>query len=373
MHHRLRSGPRLSRRALITGLGASGAGLLMLASAGCQAARPASPSPLAPAPTVTTVALAAAPSAAPPAPASAPTATTQPAPSPASTRPAASATVATASTPRPATKAPGAPDLVVIRGGSPAEITRAAVEALGGIAHFVPKGSTVVIKPNICTAMAPEYAATTNPEVVETLVKLCQEAGASRVKVLDYPWGSERTAYAESGIEEAVKRAGAEMVSITPLKWKKTAIPKAKLIKSIGIYEDVLKADVIINVPIAKDHGLSRLTLGMKNLMGVVDYREQFHMSMGQSLSDLLTVVKPAFTLVDAVRILTANGPGGGLLDYVKKLDTVIASTDIVAVDAYSSTLFGLKPDELETVRTGQQNGLGTHDLASLKIAEVKR
>jgi uncharacterized protein (DUF362 family) len=260
-----------------------------------------------------------------------------------------------------------------VKGASPEAITRAAVDALGGIKRFVKSGQVVVVKPNICTAMAPEYAATTNPEVVATLVTLCKEAGASQVRVLDYAWGSQRTNYQESGIEAAVKSVGGEMVAITPVKWKKTDIAGAKLLKTTEVFDDVLKADVLINVPIAKDHGLSRLTLGMKNLMGVVGNREVFHASLGQYLSDLLLAVKPAFTLVDAVRILTANGPGGGRLEYVKKLDTVVASTDIVAVDAYSTTLFGLEPDALETVRTGAKNGLGNADLASLRIAEVTK
>ena len=275
--------------------------------------------------------------------------------------------------PRPTAKVSGAADLAVVRGPSPADITRAAVEAIGGISRFVPKGSTVVVKPNICTAMAPEYAVTTNPEVVETLVRMCKEAGASKVKVLDYPWGSHTTAYEVSGVEAAVKRAEGEMVKISPLKWKMTVIPGAKEAKALEIYEDVLTADVLINVPIAKDHGLTRLTLGMKNLMGVISQREPFHLAMGQSLADLMRVVKPAFTLVDAVRILTQSGPGGGRLEYVKKIDTVVASTDIVAVDAYCSTLFGMEPNALETVRKGQENGLGTHDLSSLNIAEVRR
>ncbi|MCL4554664.1 MAG: DUF362 domain-containing protein [Actinobacteria bacterium] len=280
---------------------------------------------------------------------------------------------AAAQLPTATIKASGRADLAVIRGTSPADLTRAAIEAIGGIGRFVPNGSNVVVKPNICVSSTPEYAATTNPEVVETIVRLCKEASARSVKVLDYGFAGQRTSYAQSGIEAAVKRAGGEMVPITPLKWKKVANPNAKEAKSLEIYEDVLAADVLINVPIAKHHNLAGLTLGMKNLMGTVQYREPFHGSLGQRLVDLHLLVKPAFTLVDAVRILTRNGPQGGNLADVKRMDTVIASTDIVAVDAFASTLFGLKPDELETVRAGQKNGLGTYNLASLKIAEVAR
>jgi uncharacterized protein (DUF362 family) len=263
--------------------------------------------------------------------------------------------------------------MAIVHGASPATITRAAVDAIGGMKRFVKSGQTVVVKPNICTAMAPEYAATTNPEIVATLITMCKEAGASSVKVLDYPWGSIRTNYKESGIEAAVQQAGGEMIAITPVKWKKVEIPNAKLLKSVEVFDDVLRADVLINVPIAKQHSLSRLTLGMKNLMGVVSSREQFHMSLPVYLSDLLTKVKPAFTLMDAVRILTEGGPGGGYLEWVKKLDTVVASTDIIAVDTFSTSFFGLKPEDIEMITFGEKSGLGTTDLAKLKISEVTK
>ena len=387
-------GGRLSRRALLAELGSSGVALLLVAAAGCQSAYP-TPAPSsaptqAPQPTPATAPTPSPASAQPtasvaPKPAVSPPAQPATAPSAAASTPAPIATVTTASSPTaapraasptagPAAKVSGVADLAVVRGPSPADITRAAVEAIGGIGRFVPKGSAVVLKPNICTAASPEYAVCTNPEVMETLVKLCKEAGASKVKVLDYGWGSAwNVSYAVSGIDAAVKRAGGEMVPITPIKWKRTDIPKAKVAKSVEVFEDVLTADVVINVPIAKQHGLSGLTLAMKNLMGVIRNREPFHLQMGQSLSDLALVVKPAFTLLDAVRILVRNGPGGGSLDDVKRLDTVVASTDMVAVDAYASTLFGFRTDYLETVLTGEKNGLGTADLTKLKIAEVKR
>ena len=365
---------RLPRRRLIAGL-ASAAGILAVTACGqattmipatATAPRYLTPTPV---PTASSADTAVTPqtASASPVPAAPTVAATQPALASPPVSPA-------APTARPTfASLSGAADMAVVHGSSPATITRAAVDAIGGMKRFVKSGQVVVVKPNICTAMAPEYAATTNPEVVATLVAMCKEAGASQVKVLDYAWGSQRTNYQQSGIEEAVQKAGGEMVAITPVKWKKVEIPNAKLLKSVEVFDDVLKADVVINVPIAKDHGLSRLTLGMKNMMGIVSSREQFHMSLGQYLSDLLLQVKPAFTLVDAVRILTQNGPGGGRLEYVKQLDTVVASTDILAVDAYSTSFFDLKPEDIETIRTGAKNGVGTTDLTKLKIAEVTK
>ncbi len=127
----------------------------------------------------------------------------------------------------------------------------------------------------------------------------------------------------------------------------------------------------MINVPIAKDHSLSRLTLGMKNLMGLVRDRPVLHAHLSQNLADLTSFVRPKLTVVDAVRILVSNGPTGGSLDDVKKLNTVIASPDIVAADSYAATLFGMRPDDLGYITAGATMGLGRSDLQNLKIEEI--
>jgi uncharacterized protein (DUF362 family) len=128
---------------------------------------------------------------------------------------------------------------------------------------------------------------------------------------------------------------------------------------------------VVIDVPIAKHHGLARLTLGMKNLMGVIYDRPAMHRNLGQRLADLSSRVRPTLTVVDAVRMLMDHGPTGGSLEDVRQADTLIVSPDIVAADSYAATLFGLKPDDLAYVRAGAQLGLGRSDLNSLKIEEI--
>ena len=154
-------------------------------------------------------------------------------------------------------------------------------------------------------------------------------------------------------------------------KFVPTEISEGQDLRQKEIYEDVLKADVLINVPIAKHHSLARLTLGMKNLMGVITDRPAMHSNLGQRLADLTSRVRPDLTVVDAVRILLRNGPTGGSLDDVKKLDTVIASPDIVAADSYAATLFGQDPQALGFIRAGTVMGLGRSDLDNLKIEEI--
>ena len=265
------------------------------------------------------------------------------------------------------------PDLVVVRGGDPESLARKALESLGGMKRFVKKGDNVIIKPNIGPAMRTyEYAATTNPWLVAAVVKLCLEAGAGRVRVMDKPFsGSAESGFANSGIREQVEKVGGEIEIMSRFKYVATDIPQGKDIRKWEIYEDILKADVLINMPIAKQHGSSRLTLGMKNLMGTINSAQLFHLNIHQRIADLASRVRPALTVMDAIRILTANGPTGGDLKDVKKLDTVIAGSDIVAVDSYATSLFGLKPGDVPHIGIAASMGLGSNDLSKLDIKEI--
>ena len=263
--------------------------------------------------------------------------------------------------------------LSVARGSDPAAITRAALAALGGIERFVKPGQQVIIKPNICVDYhPPEFAVTTNPIVVGTLVTLCLGAGAKRVRVMDTPLGgTAQSAYAISGIEEAVKAAGGQMEIMSSFKFMKTPIPQGKDITTWGIYQDALDVDVLIDVPIAKQHSLARLTLGEKNLLGLVTDANLIHQNLGQRVADLVSVIRPSLTVVDAVRILVNHGPTGGSLNDVKQTNTVIASHDIVSADAYAATLFGLTGAEIPFIKAAADMGLGILDLKSIKVGEI--
>ena len=264
-------------------------------------------------------------------------------------------------------------DLVVARNGDPEEMVRAAVKSLGGMGMFVKPGDVVVVKPNICVSYHTyEYAATTNPWVVAAIVKLALEAGAKKVKVMDYPFGGTgEQAYYKSGIQEQVQKAGGKMVVMSSIKFVQTSIPQGKSLKSARIFDDVLQADVLINVPIAKHHGLALLTLAMKNLMGVIYDRPSLHANLAQRLADLSTRVRSHLVIVDAIRMLMAHGPSGGNLADVRKANTIIASPDIVAADSYAATLFGYQPDQLGFIKKGAQMGLGTKDLGKLRIEVI--
>lgn len=273
------------------------------------------------------------------------------------------------------------PDLVVVKGASADKIVRAAVDALGGIRRFISKDDVVVIKPNIGWDRTPEQAANTNPEVVTTMIKLCLEAGAKKVKVFDRTCDDPRRSYVQSGIEAAAKEAGAEVThlggrNLSPVeerRFRKVDIPNGVAIKSWPICVDVLECDKLINIPIAKHHGSGILTMSIKNWMGVMgDNRGQAHQDLHTTLADLATIIKPHLTILDAIRILTAHGPKGGSLDDVKRLDTVIAGVDQVAIDSYGATLFGKKGEDIGHVKDAADRGLGKIDISKLNIRKLE-
>ena len=277
------------------------------------------------------------------------------------------------STPQPTAPSSRQAYLSVTHGEDTAAIVQAALQALGGIERFVKNGYDVIIKPNICADNYPfEYGATTNPIVVATLVTLAFGAGARSVRVMDFPFGgTAESAYAKSGIADAVQAAGGEMELMNPNKYRMTSIPEGKSLTECMIYQDVLNCDLLINVPTAKDHMLARLTIGSKNLMGVIQNRGAIHSDMAQRIPDLVSVIRPGLTVVDAVRTLMDHGPTGGNLNDVKINNTIIASHDVVATDSYATGLFGLTGSDIPYIVSAAERGLGTMDLGGLKIEEV--
>lgn len=267
---------------------------------------------------------------------------------------------------------PEYPYLVVTHGEDPEQHIRQGIKALGGMERFMKSGADVIIKPNICVPYhSYEYAATTNPWIVGALVKVCLEAGAKRVRVMDFPFGgSAKDSYRKSGIEEQVNAAGGEMEIMTTLKYREYDIPNAVSLQKTSVYEEILKADLLIDVPIAKNHGLAILTLGLKNLMGTILDRGAIHNDFENRLVDLATLVRPHLTVIDAIRTLMANGPTGGNLSDVKIQNTVIFSHDTVTADSFATSLFGLLPQQLGYLVNAANRGLGRLDYQNVKIEE---
>lgn len=265
-----------------------------------------------------------------------------------------------------------APPLAVRKGSDIPKLVRDTIGALGGMAKFVKPGQTVVVKPNIGWDRTVELAANTHPEVVRTLVELCLEAGAKKVRLFDRTCNDPRRCYTQSGIAAAVaaiKSDRAELEHMDPRAYRELAIKGGKVFPTWEFYGPALEADVFINVPIAKHHSISRLTLGMKNLMGVIGgSRGKLHTDIAEALADINSVLPSDLTVIDATRILVANGPQGGRTEDVRRLDTLIASPDLVAADAYAATLFDLKPEEVPSIVAGARRGLGIMDLGKIRL-----
>lgn len=264
--------------------------------------------------------------------------------------------------------------LSVAKGGDYAALVQRVLAPLGGMVHFVRPGDRVVVKPNIGWDRSPEQAANTHPQVVQAVVRQALEAGAKKVLVFDRTCNEQRRCYANSGIEQAIRELGDARAAIEHIDQRKfvpVQIAKGKSLTQWEIYKDALDCDCYINLPVAKHHGLSRLTLGLKNSMGVIGgNRGSLHHDLGQSLADLATVIKPKLTIIDATRILLNNGPQGGDLKDVRRTDTLIASVDPVAADAYATTLFDLPPDAIESTMAAAKMGLGEMALDRITVLE---
>ncbi|MGD0584522.1 MAG: DUF362 domain-containing protein [Oryzomonas sp.] len=264
------------------------------------------------------------------------------------------------------------PLVAVAEGKDYGAITRKAVNAVGGMKRFVKAGDVVVVKPNMGWDRSTELAANTHPQVVRALVEECLAAGAKKVKVFDYTCNDSRRCYVNSGIEGALKgMKNVECKQIEQERFKKVAL-NGRFLKEWELYDEALSANVFINVPIAKHHGLSKLTLGLKNIMGVMGgNRGYIHRNIDVALADVNAHMKSHLTVIDATRILTAHGPQGGSMADVKVLNKVIASTDIVAADAFATTLFGLKPADIPITVAAHQRGLGEMNLERIKVVRV--
>lgn len=265
-------------------------------------------------------------------------------------------------------------DLVVMS-GDPVGATKKALEALGGISRFVRKDQRVVLKPNMSFSNPPDLGSTTHPLVVATLARACIEAGAREVLVLDHTLRRAELCLERTGIRDACKQIkGVHVLALQERKFfREIKVPQGKVLERVEIMKEVLESDVLINVPVAKSHSATGVSLGMKGLMGLIWDRESFHSqyNMSQALADLATVIKPQLTVLDATRALVSGGPGGP--GTVLKPNLIIAGIDPVAVDSYGVTVapwYGQRFNgrQVEHLLVAHQRGLGKIDIDQLKV-----
>ena len=271
------------------------------------------------------------------------------------------------------------PDVAVVRGDDYLANTGKAVDLLGGIERFVPKGARVAILPNTQSAHPGTF---TKPDIVRAVIRMCKRAGAGEVNCLS--WLPARS-WAATGLAGVLEEEGAEL-RIVDMKaealFKPVALPKGKILREALIMRELDRNDCLIDMPIIKDHAGNRFTGAMKNLMALNSARvnRTFHSGdfkttpddidrLDQCIADLNLAVKPALCVVDATEFITTNGPSGpGELAKPRK---VVAGADRIAVDSYCASLLGFKGEEILMIRKGHEHGLGEIDLTKVRVREI--
>lgn len=255
-----------------------------------------------------------------------------------------------------------------VTGDSPYDITKRAVELQGGMKRFISKQDVVMVKPNIGWNRNVQQAADTNPEVVKAVINMCFDAGAKKVMVMDNTCHKAEDTYRRSGIQEVVEKAGAKILFADENRLIIHNFHGDKL-KRWPVFRDFLEVDKFINIPILKHHASSGLTIGMKNLYGILGGRRgKLHRNMGENIADLAHGFKTDLTVVDAYRILKRNGPIGGRLSDVELKKTVICSPNVMEADVVSAVLFGKKPEDIPFIASAFNRGMGNKDITKIQV-----
>jgi uncharacterized protein (DUF362 family) len=261
------------------------------------------------------------------------------------------------------------PPMVAAHGPDPVLLVRAALADIGGIERFVKPGQTVLLKPNMAWDRSPEQGANTNPGIVAETVRQCRAAGARRVIVADNPVHDAQRCASRSGIRTAVAEAGGDLVLPDTSGFTRASLG-GSILDTWDVLSVLFQADRLINLPVVKNHSLSRLTCGFKNHMGLLGGgRGRLHQEIHACLADLASAFRPTLTIVDATRVMRRGGPTGGRLDDVVARNTVAAGTDPVACDAWAARLLDLDPRDVPHIAQAEGRGLGRIE-AGLRIEE---
>jgi uncharacterized protein (DUF362 family) len=263
------------------------------------------------------------------------------------------------------------PRVTLARHENPQNALHSALDAIGGIERFIKPGERVTIKPNVGWDRTPAQAANTNPELVSEMVRLCLAAGAAEVIVADISCNDLRRCFIRSGIREAAEKAGAKVILPGDEDLIEVNIG-GKLLTQWPVARCFVETDRLINMPIVKQHSLTRCTIAMKNLYGILGgRRNQLHQEIDQAIVDLAAFCRPTLTVVDATRVLMRGGPTGGSLDDVAIENSVMCATDQVAADSRACEFLGLQGNKVEHIVLAEQTGLGMVDYRAAGYREI--
>jgi uncharacterized protein (DUF362 family) len=220
------------------------------------------------------------------------------------------------------------------------KMVKRALDEMGGVERFITKGDVVVIKPNVAFDKNPDLAATTQPDTVSAVVKLCLGAGARKVIVADNPINNPESCFFKTKVGEAAQRAGAEVMMPQHSYFEDLYVGGETITNTWRMfYRPFRDATKVIGVSPVKDHNLCKATVTLKNWYGLLgNPRNQFHQNIHGIISDFALMMRPTFVIADGRRMLMKNGPTGGSLADVKRGDAMVVGTDHVAVDSWVIT-----------------------------------
>ena len=256
----------------------------------------------------------------------------------------------------------------IVKGGNRSETLELALKSIGGIEAFIKKSDRVLLKVNAAFASPPLLSATTHPEIVSELTRLCFKAGAASVMVTDNPINDPASCFRLTGIEQAARSAGAAVLLPQKELFKSFTLPEAQLIRNWPVlYEPLNRINKVIGTAPVKDHHRSGASMIMKNWYGLLGGRRNiFHQDIHTIIKELAIMVKPTLVVLDGTTTMMRNGPTGGSLADLKETHTMIVSTDQVAADAFGATLLDKTVDQLAFIKKAEAAGLGTADFQSL-------
>ncbi|MFH2043689.1 MAG: DUF362 domain-containing protein [Pseudomonadota bacterium] len=251
--------------------------------------------------------------------------------------------------------------IAIAKGANRVKTINLALKALGGIETFIKKGDRVLLKVNAAFASPPILSATTNPELLKEIIRLCYAAGAASVVITDNPINDPVSCFSLTGIENAAKSKGAKIILPDKSFFAPLSIEGGKLIKDWPVlYKPLMNADKVIGIAPLKDHHRSGASMTLKNWYGLLGGRRNiFHQDINNIIKELAIMVKPTLVILDGTTTMMSNGPTGGSLSDLKQTNTMIAGTDQVAVDAYGATLLGKRVEELAYIEKAHTAGVG--------------
>jgi uncharacterized protein (DUF362 family)/Pyruvate/2-oxoacid:ferredoxin oxidoreductase delta subunit len=255
---------------------------------------------------------------------------------------------------------------------------RKGIDLIGGIQAFVKKGSRVLLKPNLLFGKSPEKAVTTHPSILRGIIQIVREAGGipsigDSPAVGSLTWTAER-----AGI-----KAVADKMSCPLVEFNRPVLPPkggGTTFKQLEVDQAVLEADVVINLPKFKTHGLTLLTLGVKNLFGCVPGPKKplWHLKAGEDpktfakiLVDIYQVIRPSLTVLDGIVGMEGNGPNSGR---PIPIGLILASGDSLSLDQIVCDLLGISRESLLTNRVAFEQGIGRDpiDVLGERVEDLK-